>query len=409
MGGPLDWARAKFRPQPQSPDHGGLSDRLSDPLGFMGYDGPQDASRAGNGRSEKKSRRGRSRRSRGGGTWGKRPDESSDDGSSPQVAAAPGSGPTVQGQAIVQGKYPDWSDPECEGHTREASKGHDADYDDDPAEEDVYIVRQKYGYCSIFFSAVQTIVLVVMMWQCRVAPLQINPMVGPYPDALNYWGAKNAVLIIEDGERWRLVTPIFLHAGVIHLLCNASVQLETGAFFEREWGSGVWLTVYLLSAIGSSILSSCFMPNSISVGSSGAVMGLFGAKLSEVFCRACESQRTRQERIGHEVRMEQLNGVLCSVTLVGLFSFIPYVDWAAHLGGLVAGMTVGLVTFSFSIKSKMYVGIWFIIGVGSTVTAFILALKYMYNEVEPADELRDVCGYYKQYFEDYECNCQLGN
>lgn len=277
--------------------------------------------------------------------------------------------------------------------------------DDD--EEDVYLVKQNYGYCSIGFSAVQGLVLIVMMAQCGVAPMNINPMFGPYPDALSYWGGKNAVLIIEDEESWRLLTPIFLHAGVIHLLCNVSVQLETGAFFEREWGSGIWLSIYLTSAVGSSILSCCAMPNSISVGSSGAVMGLFGGKLAEVFCRACESRRTTQGRIGHEVRMEQLSGVLCSVTLVGLFSFIPYVDWAAHLGGLVAGMLVGLVLFSSSIKSPCCVVFWFVVGMALTVAAFVASLVYMYNEVEPADELRDVCGYYKQFFEDYECTCML--
>lgn len=126
----------------------------------------------------------------------------------------------------------------------------------------------------------------------------MNPMIGPYPDALSYWGGKNTVLIVEDGEYWRLVTPIFLHAGVIHLLGNISVQMDIGAFFEREWGSFRYLIIYIASAVGSSLLSCIVMPNSISVGSSGALMGLFGAKLSEVFCRSCESKRTKQGRIG---------------------------------------------------------------------------------------------------------------
>lgn len=191
-------------------------------------------------------------------------------------------------------------------------------------EEEVYIVQQKCGYLSIFFSLAQTIVLAIMMIQCGVAPFQVNPMIGPFPDALSDWGGKNAVNILEDGEWWRLMTPILLHAGVIHLLCNVAVQLETGAFFEREWGSAKWLAIYLTSAVGSSILSVIFMPSAISVGSSGAVMGLFGAKLSEVICRFCESDRTEQGRIGHQVRKEQCAGVMCSVTVVLLFSFIPY-------------------------------------------------------------------------------------
>jgi rhomboid protease GluP len=84
-----------------------------------------------------------------------------------------------------------------------------------------------------------------------------------------------------------------------------AVQIDVGAFFEREWGSGIWLFIYLTSGIGSSIFSVCMMPNNVSVGSSGAVMGLFGGKLGEIFCRACESKKSTQGRIGHEVRREQ--------------------------------------------------------------------------------------------------------
>ena len=52
-------------------------------------------------------------------------------------------------------------------------------------DEEVYIVRQEYGYLSIFFSPVQGIILALMMWQCGIAPMEINPMIGPYPDALS--------------------------------------------------------------------------------------------------------------------------------------------------------------------------------------------------------------------------------
>ena len=190
--------------------------------------------------------------------------------------------------------------------------------------EEIYIVYQRWGYLSILFSIAQTIVLAIMMMECGVAPFQINPMIGPYPDALSDWGGKNAVNILDDGEWWRLVTPIMLHAGVIHLVCNVAVQLESGAFFEREWGSLNWLIIYLSSAVGSTILSVIFMPQAISVGSSGAVMGLFGAKLAEVICRLCESDKTKEERVAHQVRKEQCAGVTCSVTVVMLFSFIPY-------------------------------------------------------------------------------------
>lgn len=276
-------------------------------------------------------------------------------------------------------------------------------------ETDVYYVKQRRGYFSIGFSMIQTLVLGVMMWQCGVAPLDVNPMIGPYPDALSYWGAKNSVLIIDDGETWRLLTPILLHAGIIHLLCNVAVQLDTGAFFEREWGSGKWLLIYLSSAVGSSCLSTIFMPGQISVGSSGSCCGLFGAKLAEVFCRVCEARRTKQQRIGHEVRMEQCRGVICSVVIIAIFSFIPYVDWAAHLGGFLAGIVVGLMVFAFSIDNRCWRGIWFLVGAVLSIILFAVSLNRMYNEVDPPEEMRDVCEYYRRFFPDYECNCQLSN
>jgi membrane associated rhomboid family serine protease len=279
-------------------------------------------------------------------------------------------------------------------------------YEDDEDEEEVYIVRQQYGYCSILFSIVQTVVLALMMWQCGIAPLKLNPMYGPYPDALSEWGGKNAVLIIEDGETYRLITPIFLHAGVIHLLGNVAVQLESGIFFEKEWGSIRWLIIYLVSAVGSTILSVIAMPMAVSVGSSGAVMGLFGGKLAEVLLRACERQITKQDVVAHEVRKEQCCVVTVSVIIVMLFSFIPFVDWAAHVGGLVAGFLVGLVIFAFQVHGWHWKLLWLIAGVASVTAYFYMTVTYMYSgKVEEIDELRDVCGYYMENFADYQCNC----
>jgi membrane associated rhomboid family serine protease len=278
--------------------------------------------------------------------------------------------------------------------------------EEEEEEEEIYIVRQNWGYCSIFFSIIQTIILALMMWQCGVAPMSINPMIGPYPDGLSEWGGKNSVLILEDDEWWRLVTPILLHAGVIHLVCNVAVQLETGVFFEKEWGSVRWTIVYMFSAVGSSVLSVIVMPNAVSVGSSGAVMGLFGGKLAEVLLRFTEPNDTEQEQIGHKVRKEQCFGVTCSVVVVMLFSFIPYVDWAAHLGGVLAGFVVGIFVFATEIRSHAWRFFWMVVGVLLSIASFTMALQYMYSgNIETIEELRDVCGYYTENFENYECNC----
>jgi hypothetical protein len=70
---------------------------------------------------------------------------------------------------------------------------YDPAYDDGSLSDEVYIVRQNWGYFSILFSLAQTVIMVMMIVKCGIAPLKINPMVGPYPDVLSEWGAKNTV------------------------------------------------------------------------------------------------------------------------------------------------------------------------------------------------------------------------
>ena len=110
-----------------------------------------------------------------------------------------------------------------------------------------------------------------------------------------------------------------------------------------------------------------------------------------------------------EVRMEQLSESLCSVTIVLAFGFVPYVDWAAHLGGLIAGFVAGFICFAPWIKTRHCAVFWFAVGVAMNLIFYILTLTYLYSSVEPGADLKDVCGYYKQFFEDYECNCQINN
>jgi len=256
------------------------------------------------------------------------------------------------------------------------------------ADSNMYPVRQRKGYLSIVFSIIQILILLLMMFMGGLAPLNVNPMVGPYPETLDNWGAKNTEKIVHDNEWWRIFPcPVFLHAGLFHLLGNVSVQLDTGAFFEREWGSLVWFIIYAGSGIGSSILSAVAMPDSIGVGSSGAVCGLFGAKLAELLivkyrCKRAQRKNnsTVQEEIGHEIHRDQLIHILINVVVVGAFSFVPFVDWAAHLGGFVSGIAIGIMFFSCMLRRPIFLFSCVMVGIVLTVIVFTWGIQAMYEK-----------------------------
>lgn len=132
--------------------------------------------------------------------------------------------------------------------------------------DDLNYVKQKYGNMSIVVSALQLFVLTMLLALCGFAPLTINPSIGPYPDALSLIGGTNSYEILRHFQVWRIITTPFLHAGILHFLCIVGIQLELGAFFEREWGSNVWLIIYVVSSICSTFCDCAFNTDGVSVG-----------------------------------------------------------------------------------------------------------------------------------------------
>ena len=168
------------------------------------------------------------------------------------------------------------------------------------------------------------------------APVAINPMLGSWPDTLNTLQAKNAAEIVSHKQLWRLVTPAFLHAGLVHLLMNLLMQLRVGVAVELEWGTSRYLQVYFGAAVFSTVFSAAIMPNSLSVGASGALMGVMGAWITHLLVHWGDGDLQTQARRGVQFLIIVLN-----VMVVVAFSFVPFVDWAAHLFGLLGGLLLG--------------------------------------------------------------------
>ena len=98
------------------------------------------------------------------------------------------------------------------------------------------------------------------------------------PYLLILFGAKYNPLILE-GEWWRLITPMFLHIGLIHLVMNSFALYYLGTAVERIYGRYRFLFIYLFAGFAGTLASFLFSPDSISAGASGGIFGLFGALL----------------------------------------------------------------------------------------------------------------------------------
>jgi len=165
------------------------------------------------------------------------------------------------------------------------------------------------------------------------APLNQNPMFGPSATALVDCGAKVTSLIIA-GDWWRLLTPLWLHAGLIHLATNMNMLIRMGWSFERAIGSLRFAGIYLVSGVFSMLYSAIFATQAVTVGASGALFGILGAMLGELIgnCHLL----TPKERCCHFTML----GATIAVNLaIGL---LPMVDNFAHAFGCLGGLLLGL-------------------------------------------------------------------
>lgn len=161
----------------------------------------------------------------------------------------------------------------------------------------------------------------------------------PDTDALLAFGAKDPVRLAE-GEFWRLLTPMFIHIGIVHFLVNSYMLYVIGYQLERILGGRWFLLIYLASGIGGNVASAVFSVH-MSAGASGALFGLLGAGL---FLELSIGRRFK-EVTG---RKPPNRAYLMTVVLNLAFGFIvPFIDNSAHLGGLVTGtmLTFAMVKF----------------------------------------------------------------
>ena len=182
---------------------------------------------------------------------------------------------------------------------------------------------------------------------------------APRPADLETWGG-NIALLTLTGEPWRLFTSLFMHAGVLHLFVNMYFLLQIGPLLVLRKGSAGFAIVYLAGGLLASAASAwwqaqilfdqagAFSSNQmpalrliVSVGASGAIMAVAGALAWNLVASHYRPDAGARNKMADKQLMLALLRTIGFNVALGFF--IPGLDQAAHVGGLLAGALLGFV------------------------------------------------------------------
>jgi membrane associated rhomboid family serine protease len=130
---------------------------------------------------------------------------------------------------------------------------------------------------------------------------------------------------IDQGQWYRLITVALVHGGWLHLVFNMLALLSIGTLIESFYGRNKYAIILFVSLISGSLASYIFNPpQTLAVGSSGMIFGLFGA-----LAIAGRALGANLKEVGSLIAIN-----------IAIPFLIPGIDWKAHLGGLIGGALI---------------------------------------------------------------------
>ncbi|MFC7685931.1 rhomboid family intramembrane serine protease [Ureibacillus sp. GCM10028918] len=191
----------------------------------------------------------------------------------------------------------------------------------------MFIRRENFKQFLKLYPVVSTIIAINFI----VYIITMLPNIG---DEIFYTGM-SVNSLIGDGQWWRIITSLFLHAGFMHVLFNMFSLFLFGPELEKIAGKMRFLTIYFLAGIFGNMATFVMQDGMYaSVGASGAIYGIFGAFAALVYY----TRRT----------MPQLKQVIMPLIIISvIITFIsPNINVSGHIGGLITGFLLGLSYFS---------------------------------------------------------------
>ena len=140
---------------------------------------------------------------------------------------------------------------------------------------------------------------------------------------------------LVPSQPWRLLTSMFLHAGLLHLVVNLISLYQLGRLFELMFGTRRFLVIYFATGLIAS-LSSAWWTGQPSVGASGGIFGLLGALIFSI-------RRSPRFKNDPGARSLVAQGVFLIAANLILTWTIPQIDKAGHVGGLISGLLLGAI------------------------------------------------------------------
>jgi len=139
--------------------------------------------------------------------------------------------------------------------------------------------------------------------------------------------------VLFSRQPWTIISSMFVHGSVWHILFNMISLYFLGSFFIRGAGEKSFLAVFFLGGLAGNILFALLAnPFSTGIGASGAVFALGGALAVMV------------PRVPVFIFFIPVPIPLwVAILILFLFSFLPRIAWQAHLGGLLLGLIAGLI------------------------------------------------------------------
>ncbi len=142
------------------------------------------------------------------------------------------------------------------------------------------------------------------------------------------WGVKWGPGIVH-GQWWRLITPLFLHGGLLHIGFNMYALYVLGPGLERLMGRLSFALLYFVSGY-TGVVVSFALDTSPSLGASTAIFGLIGAYIVIYY--------QNRDVFGPAANAVLRNAILLAVINLAFGAAVPQVDNWGHVGGLLGGM-----------------------------------------------------------------------